>query len=98
MDQLVCRVQLRGNSNIPPALRSHLHQLRRFSEEEARDWICSAANPTIADIVCFLYIMLSESGIPRQDYPAIRRRCDRVKQIKGFVVMSVFPAGPPRAA
>ena len=59
-----------------------------------------ARHPTIADIACFPYIMLSEEGgISRQDYPAIRRWCDRVKRIKGFIVMSgVFPAGPARAA
>ena len=44
-------------------------------------------------------ILSEEGGIPRQDYPAIRRWCDRVKRIKGFIVMSgVFPAGPAKAA
>ena len=53
-------------------------------------------HPTIADIACFPYVMLSEEGgVSRQDYPAIRRWCDRVKRIRGFIVMSgVFPAGP----
>ena len=71
-----------------------------FGEQQGRDWICAAAHPTIADIACFPYIMLSEEGgISRQDYPAIRRWCDRVKRVKGFIVMSgVFPAGPARAA
>jgi glutathione S-transferase len=43
--------------------------------------------------------MLSEEGgIPRLDYPAIRRWCDRVKHIEGFTVMSgVFPAGRAKA-
>ncbi len=46
------------------------------------------------------YVMLSEEGgISRQDYPAIRRWCDRVKRIRGFTVMSgVFLAGPARTA
>ena len=71
-----------------------------FGEQEGRDWICSADHPTLADIACFPYVMLSEEGgISRQDYPAIRRWCDRVKRIKGFIVMSgVFPAGPAKAA
>ncbi|MBD9641871.1 glutathione S-transferase [Ensifer sp. ENS07] len=71
-----------------------------FGEQVGRDWICSSAHPTIADIACFPYIMLSEEGgISRQDYPAIRRWCDRVKRIPGFTVMSgVFPAGPAKAA
>ena len=71
-----------------------------FGEQEGRDWLCSAAHPTVADIACFPYVMLSEEGgISRQDYPAIRRWCDRVKRIKGFTVMSgVFPAGPAKAA
>ena len=71
-----------------------------FGEQEGRNWLCASSNPTIADVACFPYTVLSEEGgISRQDYPAIRRWCDRVKRIPGFVVMSgVFPAGPARAA
>ncbi len=67
-----------------------------FSERDGRDWLCSPAHPTTADIACFPYIMLSEEGgISRQDYPAIRRWTDRVRRIPGFIVMSgIFPAGP----
>lgn len=69
-----------------------------FAEQEAQDWICSQAHPTIADLACFPYVMLSEEGgISRQDYPAIRRWCDRVKQIPGFIVMpGIFKGAPPR--
>ena len=89
------------------AARAGAHRLFRildehlwFGEQQGRDWICSAGHATIADIACFPYIILSEEGgIPRQDYPAIRRWCDRVKRIKGFTVMSgVFPAGPAKVA
>jgi glutathione S-transferase len=89
------------------AARAGAHRLFRildehlwFGEQQGHDWICSAGHPTIADIACFPYIILSEEGgIPRQDYPAIRRWCDRVKRIKGFTVMSgVFPAGPGKVA
>jgi glutathione S-transferase len=89
------------------AARAGAHRLFRilyehlwFREREGRDWVCSAPHPTVADIACFPYIMLSEEGgISRQDYPPIRRWCDRVKRIKGFTVMSgVFPAGPLRVA
>lgn len=89
------------------AARAGAHRLFRildehlwFGERQGRQWICSAGQPTIADIACFPYIMLSEEGgISRQDYPAIRRWCDRVKRINGFIVMSgVFPAGPVKAA
>ena len=71
-----------------------------FGEQAGREWICAAASPTISDVACFPYVILSEEGgISRQDYPAIRRWCDRFKRIPGFVVMSgVFPAGPARAA
>lgn len=71
-----------------------------FGEQEGREWICPGAHPTIADIACFPYIILSEEGgIPRQDYPAIRRWCDRVKRIRGFIAMSgVFRAGSGRVA
>lgn len=89
------------------AARAGAHRLFRildehlwFGERDGRDWICSAPQPTIADIACFPYVILSEEGgIMRQDYPAIRRWCDRFKRIEGFVAMSgVFPAGPARAA
>lgn len=87
------------------AARAGAHQLFRvldehlwFAEQEGRDWICAASHPTIADIACFPYVMLSEEGgISRQDYPAIRRWCDRVKRIDGFIVMpGVFPSGRGR--
>ena len=89
------------------AARAGAHRLFRildehlwFGEQEGRDWICHASLPTIADIACFPYIILSEEGgISRQDYPAIRRWCDRVKRINGFIVMAgVFPAGEAKAA
>lgn len=85
------------------AMRAGAHRLFRildehlwFGEQEDRDWVCAAAHPTIADIACFPYVMLSEEGgISRQDYPAIRRWCDRFKRIDGFVVMpGIFPADP----
>jgi glutathione S-transferase len=89
------------------AARAGAHRLFRildehlwFGEQEGRNWICAAADPTIADIACFPYVMLSEEGgISRQDYPAIRRWCDRFKRIKGFIVMpGVFPASAAKAA
>lgn len=85
--------------------RSDAHQLFRildehlwFVEKKNHGWICSAEHPTVADIACFPYVMLSEEGgISRQDYPAIRRWCDRFKRVPGFIVMpGIFPAGPDR--
>ncbi|GHA36001.1 glutathione S-transferase [Devosia pacifica] len=85
------------------AAQAGAHQLFRlldehlwFGEREGRDWLCAPSHPTTADIACFPYVALSEeAGVPRQDYPAIRRWLDRVKRIPGFTVMSgVFPAGP----
>ena len=66
-----------------------------FGEREGRPWLCTPPHPTTADIACFPYVMLSEEGgIPRQDYPALRRWTDRVRRIPGFTVMSgIFPAG-----
>jgi glutathione S-transferase len=83
--------------------RSGAHRLFRildehlwFAEKQHGQWICSNNDPTIADIACFPYIMLSEEGgISRQDYPAIRRWCDRFRRIPGFQTMpGVFPASP----
>lgn len=85
------------------AARAGAHRLFRvldahlwFAERAGHDWLCRPEHPTVADIACFPYVMLSEEGgISRQDYPAIRRWCDRVRRIPGFVVMpGIFPAGP----
>ncbi len=88
------------------AARAGAHRLFRildehlwFAEQAGDEWIVPGDHPTIADIACFPYVILSEEGgVARQDYPAIRRWCDRFKRIPGFTVMSgVFPA-PPAAS
>jgi glutathione S-transferase len=85
------------------ACRKKAHQLFRlldehlwFAEQQDQYWLVEGKHPTIADIACFPYVILSEEGsIMRQEYPAIRRWTDRVKRIPGFTVMpGVFPAGP----
>jgi glutathione S-transferase len=88
------------------ACRTGAHKLFRilddqlwFAECENRKWVCNSDHPTIADLACFPYVMLSEEGgVSRQDYPAIRRWTDEVKRISRFIVMSgVFPATPSRS-
>ncbi len=85
------------------ACRARAHQLFRildehlwFAEHRKQRWLVAGDLPTIADLACFPYIILSEEGsISRQDYPAIRRWTDRIKRIPGFIVMpGVFPIGP----
>ena len=85
------------------ACRTGAHTLFRildehlwFNQREGHDWIVAGDTPTIADIACFAYVMLSEEGgISRMNYPAIRRWCDHVKRLPGFIVMpGIFPAGP----
>ena len=87
------------------ACRQAAHKLFRildehlwFNEHSDYRWIVGGDHPTIADIACFAYIMLSEEGgISRMNYPAIRRWCDHVKRLPGFIVMpGIFPAGPAR--
>ena len=82
------------------AARRNGHRLFRildehlwFMERGGSNWLCPGDHPTIADIACFPYVSLSEEGgISRIDYPAIRRWCDRVKRIPGFIGMSgIFP-------
>lgn len=67
-----------------------------FAEQVGQDWLCASERPTLADLVLFPDVALSEEGgVERQDYPAVRRWTDRVKRIPGFAPMSgVFPAGP----
>lgn len=83
------------------ACRAEAHRLFRvldehlfFAEQKAQAWLCPGDHPTIADIACFPYVVLSEDGgISRIDYPAIRRWLERFKRIPGFTVMSgVFPS------
>ena len=82
------------------AARAGAHRLFRildehlwFAEQARQNWICAGEHPTIADIACFPYVALSEEGgVSRQDYPAIRCWCDRVKRLQGFKLMSgIFP-------
>ncbi|MEZ5825403.1 MAG: glutathione S-transferase C-terminal domain-containing protein [Geminicoccaceae bacterium] len=71
-------------------LDSHLW----FREHEGESWVACGDYPSIADIACFPYVMLSEdAGLSREECPSIRRWLDRFKRIEGFRVMSgVFPA------
>ncbi len=64
-----------------------------FAEQAGGNWLCTAERPSIADLACFPYVMLSEEGgISRLAYPAIRRWGDRVKRLPGFMPMSgIFP-------
>jgi glutathione S-transferase len=70
-----------------------------FAEQQGQPWLCSRSHPTIADIACFPYVMLSEEGgIARLPYPAIRRWTDRLKGIPRFTLMSgIFGAAPAQA-
>jgi glutathione S-transferase len=68
-----------------------------FAEQQGQQWLCAPEHPTIADLACFPYVMLSEEGgVSRLPYPAIRRWTDRVKRIPGFTTMAgVFGASEP---
>jgi glutathione S-transferase len=81
--------------------RRGAHELFRVIDEHLSDmeaigqhWL-AATHTTIADIACFPYIAMSEEGgIPRDDYPAIRRWIERVKQLPGFIGMpGIFAPG-----
>lgn len=87
------------------ALRAAAHrEFRRldehlwFAERAGDDWLVPGPQATIADVACLPDVLLSEEGgVARIDYPALRRWCDRVRRLPGFVPMSgVFPAAPPR--
>lgn len=81
--------------------RRGAHQLFRIIDEHLSDmevigqhWL-ACDHATIADIACFPYIAMSdEGGIPRDDYPAIRRWIERVKRLPGFIGMpGIFEPG-----
>lgn len=82
------------------ACRRRAHELLRILDEHlwlrektGGKFLCDAAHPTVADIACFPYVMLSdEGGVSLSDYASVRRWTDRVKRIPGFIVMAgVFP-------
>jgi len=59
-----------------------------FSERAGESWIASRDVPTIADIACFPYVMLSdEGGVSREEFPALRRWTDRVRRLPRFAGM-----------
>jgi glutathione S-transferase len=64
-----------------------------FQEHRRLEWVASARHPTIADLAIFPDVALSEEGgIPRRDYPALRRWTERVQRIPGFTAMpGIFP-------
>ena len=60
-----------------------------FAEQQGEDWLCGGRHPTIADIACFPYVMLSERR--RNLAPALPGDppLDRPHQgIPGFTPMS----------
>jgi len=67
-----------------------------FREREKRDWVCSPASPTIADIAIFPDVVLSEEGgISREDYPAVRRWTEKIQRLPGFEeIPGLFPVAP----
>jgi glutathione S-transferase len=85
--------------------REEAHRLLRvldrhlwFGEQRGEDFLVGAFS--LADVACFGDVALSEEGgVSRQDYPAVRRWCDRVKRVPGIPVMSgIFPAAAARPA
>jgi len=86
-----------------PTLRRRAHECLRildrhlwFAERAGHGWLVAGSRPTLADLACFACVALSEEGgVMHEDYPAIRRWCDRVGRLPGFVSMpGVFPPGP----
>lgn len=59
-----------------------------FAEREGHDWLVPGAAPTLAELACAPYVLLSEEGgVMREGYPAVRRWCDRVVRLPGFEPM-----------
>lgn len=64
-----------------------------FGERAGQDWLIAGARPSVADIAAFAFIAPCEdAGLALRDRAALRRWCDRVRFIPGFVPMSgIFP-------
>lgn len=63
-----------------------------FAERAGQMWL-AGAGPTIADIAAFVMIAPAEdAGLSLRDRPALRRWCDRVRFLPGFIAVSgIFP-------
>lgn len=92
-----------GEPLEPPDSRERAHRLLGtmerhlwFGEAEGHDFLVGSFS--LADLACFGDVVLSEEGgVSRQDYPAVRRWCDRVKRTPGLPLMpGIFPAAPER--
>jgi glutathione S-transferase len=70
-----------------------IEQRRWHDERAGHRWLIPGPAPTIADIAAFVSIAPCEdAGISLRDRPALRRWCDAVRFLPGFVAMSgVFP-------
>ncbi len=86
----------------PEPLRRRAHELLDvldshlwFAERAGHDWLVPGHAPTLADLACYPYTALcEEGGIEREGYPAVRRWCDRVARLPGFVTMpGTFASG-----
>ena len=59
-----------------------------FAERAGHDWLVPGDAPTLAELACYPHVMLSEEGgVMREGVPAVRRWCDRVGRLPGFVPM-----------
>jgi glutathione S-transferase len=91
-DIVACR---NGAKRLLAVLDEHLW----FAERDGADWLATYSAPTISDIACFPYVMLSEQGgISREDFPAVRRWSDRVRRIPGWLEMPGICALTPIAS
>jgi len=80
------------------AARANAHAALRVLEDHmtargllGKKWIVGDA-PTIADVACFPYIMLSgDGGIGHEDYPALRNWMGHFRRLDGFRPMPGVP-------
>jgi len=78
--------------------RANAHAALRVLEDHmtarellGKKWIVGDT-PTIADIACFPYIMLSgDGGIGHEDYPALRNWMGHLRRLEGFHPMPGVP-------
>jgi glutathione S-transferase len=84
------------NQNPPLEARKKARQLLRildetcwFNEASGTPFVCASAEPTIADIACFVPVaLLDEAEIESIDYPAVSRWIARIKRLPGFTTMA----------
>lgn len=103
LSEVVFMLRAQVLQSVPPRDPKQPHEARKkanlllrildetcwFNAASDKPFICASVVPTIADIACFVpVVLLDEAEIGTIDYPALSRWATRVKRLDGFTTMA----------